>query len=365
MSRFPRPTRSADLERMLDTLLIFAVATILIIRTQLWLTNYPQLGGHGLHIAHLLWGGLGMLIALVLLLGYLNPVVRLIAAVLGGIGLGFFIDELGKFVTSDNNYFFKPTAAMIYIFFVVFFMAGRYLARRRGLSRREYLVNAIELTKDAATRTMTPAEQERILELLDNADQQNSLVAPLREAVRSAETEHADDVFFMRWARRLRDWYFSVVERRWFTRVVMVVFILWGLSTVIEIVGLIFKYEPHLSHEQVFRIGGRITSKAGNFGFVEWADLISSVVAGLLVVWGLFLMRRSRLRAYEMFERALLISLFLSEVFAFIQSQFGAAFGFIVDLLLFITVRYMIERERELEHRHAEAPRPEPALAGA
>ena len=58
------PVRSVDLTRLLDTVLVCAVSTILIVRTQLWLTNYPQLGGHGLHIAHLLWGGLLMLIAL-------------------------------------------------------------------------------------------------------------------------------------------------------------------------------------------------------------------------------------------------------------------------------------------------------------
>jgi pimeloyl-ACP methyl ester carboxylesterase len=367
VSRFPRPTRSVDLERMLDTLLIFAVATILVIRTQLWLTNYPQLGGHGLHIAHLLWGGLAMLIALVLLLAYLNPVARLVAAVLGGIGLGFFIDELGKFLTSDNNYFFKPTAALIYVFFVIFFLAGRYLARRRGLTKREYLVNALELTKDAVTRTMTPAEKGRILELLDHADQRNHMVAPLREAVERADTEHADDFIFVRWARRLRDWYFTVVERRWFIRVVTAVFVIWGLSSVIEIIGLIFTFEPHLANEQVFRIGGRVTSKTGHFGFVEWADIVSSIIVGLLVLWGVvLLLRRSRLAAYQMFERALLISLFFCQVFAFIQSQFGAASGFLIDLLLFITVRYMIDRERELEHLHTEAPpRPAPALAGA
>jgi hypothetical protein len=57
VTRLPRPTRSVDLERLLDTLLVFAVGMILVIRMQLWPTNYLQLGGRGLHIAHLLWGG--------------------------------------------------------------------------------------------------------------------------------------------------------------------------------------------------------------------------------------------------------------------------------------------------------------------
>src|SRR6266511_699235 len=139
---------------LLDTVLVCAVGTILLIRTELWLTNYPQLGGHGLHIAHLLWGGLAMLIAIGILVSFLGPFARQVGAVLGGLGLGFFIDELGKFVTSDNNYFYKPTAAIIYIFFIVFFLIARALQRRRELTPREYLVNALELAKDGAVRDM-------------------------------------------------------------------------------------------------------------------------------------------------------------------------------------------------------------------
>jgi len=33
-----------------------------------------------------------------------------------------FIDELGKFITSDNNYFFQPTISLIYIVFIIIFL---------------------------------------------------------------------------------------------------------------------------------------------------------------------------------------------------------------------------------------------------
>ena len=71
-----RASRNADLGLLHETFFICAITTILCIRTQLWLTNYPQLGGHGLHIAHLLYGGALMVTALAFLLTLLGRRVR-------------------------------------------------------------------------------------------------------------------------------------------------------------------------------------------------------------------------------------------------------------------------------------------------
>ena len=177
--------------RLLDTVLICAVATILVVRTQLWLTNYPQLGGRGLHIAHLLWGGLFMLIAIIVLLAFINPVARQVAAVSGGIGLGLFMDELGKFVTANNNYFFKPTPAIIYCFFVIFFLVIRQLDRRRRFTEQEYLANAVEMLKGAALHTMDETQRLRALTLLRSADQSDPLVPELRRMLEGASVRSA------------------------------------------------------------------------------------------------------------------------------------------------------------------------------
>src|SRR5881409_888972 len=46
--------RAADAD-LLDTFLVSAIATVVVIRIFLEATGYPQLGGGGLHIAHVLW----------------------------------------------------------------------------------------------------------------------------------------------------------------------------------------------------------------------------------------------------------------------------------------------------------------------
>ena len=127
-----------------DTFLIVAALTVLALRVYLAAAHYPQLGGDGLHIAHVLWGGLLMAVAIGILLSLLSPQSQLLAAVIGGAGFGLFIDELGKFLTSDNNYFFKPTASLVYATFAAFFLAVRELRRYRRLSPRENLINAVE-----------------------------------------------------------------------------------------------------------------------------------------------------------------------------------------------------------------------------
>src|SRR3954464_10810716 len=180
---FRRAPRNADFRELQETFLVSAIATILVIRTQLWLTNYPQLGGGGLHIAHLLYGGIFMVLAIGLLVTFLGRSPRFPAAVIGGVGFGFFIDELGKFITSDNNYFFEPAAALIYLVFVGLFLLTRSLQRRRGLPPPEKLPNAVDLVGEAARRDFDMNEKRRALEYLEDCDPTHPLVAPVRRLV--------------------------------------------------------------------------------------------------------------------------------------------------------------------------------------
>src|SRR6266702_4616336 len=84
-----------------ENFLVSAVVSVFALRIFLHVTHYPQLGGGNYHIAHILWGGFFMMAAILILLSYLSEKTAVIASVLGGIGFGAFIDELGKFITSN------------------------------------------------------------------------------------------------------------------------------------------------------------------------------------------------------------------------------------------------------------------------
>lgn len=105
-----------------------------------------------------------------------------------------------------------------------------------------------------------------------------------------------------------------------------------------------------------------------NITFTDWASLAASSVAGAFVIWGVVRLRGGqRLEAYYMFERALLVEIFVGNFFEFLRIQFTAVFGLAVSLLLLITVRYMIRSElhvrqaRALEGSAGEGERAPPA----
>ena len=94
-------------------------ATVIIVRLLLELSGYPQIGDNTYHLAHLLWGGLLLFLGLLLLLLVSNRWVIWVVAVMGGAGVGLFIDEVGKFITQSNHYFFPLAFPIIYAFMLV------------------------------------------------------------------------------------------------------------------------------------------------------------------------------------------------------------------------------------------------------
>lgn len=288
--------------------------------------GYPRIGGGSLHIAHLLWGGFLMLAALVVLVVTLGKRPKRWAAVIGGLGFGLFVDELGKFVTADNDYFFQPAIALIYVVFIVLFLVFRVI-ERRSLSSYELLVNAADMLREVILGGATRAEVVRARRLLDRSGCDGPLAEALREAIDSAT--HAPEHKSAIAAAAARAWrtYDRLLEWPGFQRATWLVFVAQAC------VGLITAAAFALA------------AVRDSAPLVERNTLATSVVSLLLVLVGVARLPSSRLAAYRWFERSVLISVFFTQVLLFWQDQLTALGGLGWDLVLLVVLRYGIRQE--------------------
>jgi hypothetical protein len=127
-------------ERYLLICLISFALSVITTRLFLELTGYPQIGSDTLHIAHVLWGGLLLFIGGLLPLVVANAWAYTTSAVLNGAGMGLFIDEVGKFITQTNDYFYPPAAPIIYAFFLLTVLLYLYIRQpvQRGARQTMY-----------------------------------------------------------------------------------------------------------------------------------------------------------------------------------------------------------------------------------
>jgi hypothetical protein len=199
-------TRSATGPSGAEAFVIIAIATILITRLYLQLTGYPQVGGGNLHIAHALYGGALMMLALVLGWMALGFGARIAAVVMGGIGFGLFLDEVGKFVTKDNDYFYGPAAEIMYILVVVILVGARIVRDFRPLTAQECLASAAAIAADGVARGLAAHRRETGLSLVEQARAGGAVsgdVHNVRALLLSAD--HASDRLYrlQQWAPRL------------------------------------------------------------------------------------------------------------------------------------------------------------------
>jgi hypothetical protein len=127
---------------LLFTLLSFAT-TVILIRLFLNLTGYPQVGNDTLHIAHAVWGGLLLFIASLLSLLFANHWVYTMGALFAGAGMGLFVDEVGKFITQNNDYFFPAAAPIIYAVFLLTVLLYVQVRRPQPRNARTELYRAL------------------------------------------------------------------------------------------------------------------------------------------------------------------------------------------------------------------------------
>ena len=155
---------------LLITLLSFA-ASVSGTRFFLEITGYPQLGGQKLHIAHVLWGGLLLFISSILPLVLANRWVYPVTSFLSGIGVGLFIDEVGKFITQNNDYFYPPAAPIIYAFFMLTVLLYTRVRRQPSPDARHELYAVLEELEEILDHDLDAHEKADLITKLLQIDQ--------------------------------------------------------------------------------------------------------------------------------------------------------------------------------------------------
>ncbi|MDQ5951054.1 MAG: hypothetical protein QG639_331 [Patescibacteria group bacterium] len=319
--------RNAQARQLIEYFWISAVVTIFAIRIFLYVSGYPQLGGESLHIAHMLWGGLLMGIANIVMLAFLNRSIKMAGAIIGGIGFGTFIDELGKFLTHDNNYFFQPTILLLYLLFVGLFFLAKQIEIWFPLDKQEYLINSLELLKDVALEDLDSQEKKSALEYLKKVQANNHLEAVLINTFNAIEPlPTRTDPFWIRATKWARGFYHTLVANMLFAKVMVVVFV---LGSVDNFTVLFF---PDLLVVEVS----------------EWGVVISTLISLFFILQAAYFFRKHRrLLAFESLKTATLVSIFLIQLFLFYIEQLSAAvelFGAIISLHV---LQLMIDQEKK------------------
>jgi hypothetical protein len=287
------------------------------------LTGFPQLGNSVLHIAHALWGGLLLFVAALLPLALANRWAIKASALLGGMGIGLFIDEVGKFITQANDYFFPPALSIIYGFLLLTVIVYLYFRRPRRRDPRQAMYYAFEGLQDALDGDLDTEEAARIETLLAIARQSDrDEIVSLAEAIShhlQKEKQHlsaAEPGYWKRTATRV-----GTLGRRLGRRVHRAIISVLLLTWVAFVIGYIVV---------LVQGGANLDSQV-----VQWRGpliVIQALIGGLMIVAVLAWLTRNEDLGLKFAISGFLLSLVALQTLYFYLSQFSAITATLLQL---------------------------------
>lgn len=345
------PVRRNGAEMYLLTMLVCFGLSVALTRLFLELSGYPQLGNSELHIAHVLWGGLFLFLAVLVLLLFANAWVYPLGAVLGGIGMGLFIDEVGKFITQSNDYFYPWAAPIIYTFFLLLVMLYLRVNRQRPEDPRTEMYHALGLLTEVLDHDLEKGEKADLMRHLQAAATETdnpdlvTLAIQLMQFVNREEMHLALDKpdFWQRWEARAQ-----ALEEKYFTRRRFKTFLLVGMALLagflliqlVVVAGV--RFSPGLFTGTLINLieAGQVKGVQGVRWFAGFAALNGSI--GVLLIVSILLTLLGKERSglnYGYF--GLLLALTAANLLAFYFNQFSTIFFALAQLILLIgVIRY-------------------------
>lgn len=352
-------------EKASSWVLIFLVAAVVsLLLTRTFLMTFFLIFGYDLtlstrilHIAHVLWGGMLLMVALIMTLTLNGDKARTTAAMVGGVGFGLFVDEVGKYMTRDNNYLFRPAIMVIYVVFIGIFLIYRYFEKHESKDPKAVLYQTINDLEEIAENDFEEGEKMAMIKkidylLLNTSGNTLKLVKCLRITAESMECiANRPKGSIEEGVEKLRNFCYHKIFKRKIVMVglilVAVVYAIYGLGETIYLFG----NENQRELFDVFYRGQDLLTKTDLYMLT--LKVLSDGVTSVMFVAGVFWVgAKRRLRGIEFFRLGILVNIFLTTVFRFYFVQFAGVWGLALSIGMYYclaeleqSVRYKLAKQ--------------------
>ncbi|MFA4827427.1 MAG: hypothetical protein WC596_04240 [Candidatus Shapirobacteria bacterium] len=323
---------------MVLIVMIWGVASLLLSRLFLELTGYPKIGRGIWHVSHALFGGMIMTAGMIWDMVFWGNRSKKIAAGIFGFGLGWFIDEIGKLLTMDYNYFFRPAIIFIYIFFVLFFILYRYLEKIQPKTTKELLYNAIDRLEEVVVDDLEKSERKELISDLKivmkrGGEQEKRLAGDLYKlVVRSKYIDDKNNLNEKIW-QTLKSWGYAIFSKKITLSILIMVAVGYVVVGLADTAILWTRFKQNELWD--FWLYGKdllTRTDISMFSLKAIADLLTSIMFGVGIFW---VLRKRRKRGINFFQYGLLVNIFLASVFRFYFEQFSGIFGLALSVAVY------------------------------
>lgn len=359
LRRIGRHVRRSGSDKYFLLMLVSFAISVTFTRAFLNLTGFPQVGNQEFHFAHVLWGGLVLFFASIIPLLFANRWVYPLGAILSGVGVGLFIDEVGKFITQTNNYFYPPAAPIIYGFFLLTVFLYSQLKRKPTHDDRTELYHALDLLEEVLEHELDHEERADLVASLERVkstttdDDYRHLAEELLHFLSSSRFNSGEKVLFISDHVRL---FINRAKSRWISNRVLHYFCAMSLL-LLGTYTMIFPFRVFVSTRSPAHLveliqpliqSQLVRSTVGMDWFAARLALEASV-GTLLIVSGVLLLFRKLIRGLSLAYFSLLLEFTTVDLLIFYYDQFSTVVFVTIQLIVFIAITAYQQRIKEMK----------------
>jgi hypothetical protein len=330
-----------DASNNLLDFLIWAVISLFGVRLFLQIFDNPIIGRGNWHIAHVLWGGLFMLIGIIVLIVFYGKSSIRVASIFGGIGWGLFIDEIGKYITKDNNYWFRPAIAFIYISFILIFFLYRILEKKTKITSISLWHELFEDFQEIINQDLEIKEKKAILKNINNIESlsltptEKKIIISLKTHIYSIKAKKDRNKLHF---RKFIAFTFKTTYNRLFRKKMvfytLLFYSLWYIGDKLyDLFILLINQDKIILLQEYYR----------HYDFFSRTDvfMISSkffieiIVTIFLILGFYYFVGKKTIKGIKFFQWSMLINIFLGAPIKFYFEQFSAVFSLILSIYIF------------------------------